>query len=184
MWSMVGLQLKWSLLEQSEGSFGDQPITQKEVLPVVLACAVWGSSWKNWRVVVHCDNEAAVTVLNSGYARDSQIMHLLRALFFIKAVYQIELKATHIPGKDNVIADAISWDKLTVLHSQVPPPDPDPTQVPREIQHLLVEEQPDWTSVNWTQLFRRCFRQDWPSQHCGHTDQRARATANSAWSRT
>ena len=184
-WAPHWLQLKWSLLEQSEGrSFGDQPITQKEVLPVVLACAVWGSSWKNRRVVVHCDNEAAVTVLNSGYARDSQIMHLLRALFFIKAVYQIELKATHIPGKDNVIADAISRDKLTVLHSQVPPPDPDPTQVPREIQHLLVEGQPDWTSVNWTQLFRRCFRQDWPSQHCGHTDQRARATANSAWSRT
>ena len=144
-----------------------------EWLPLVLACAVWDSSWKNRRVVVHCDNEAAVTVLNSGYARD---MHLLRALFFIKAIYQIELKATHIPGKDNVIADAISRDKLTVLHSQVPPPDLDPTQVPREIQHLLVEGQPDSTG--------RCFRQDWPSQHCGHTDQRARATANSAWSRT
>ena len=42
-WAPHWLQLKWSLLEQSEGrSFGDQPITEKEVLPVVLACAVWG----------------------------------------------------------------------------------------------------------------------------------------------
>jgi len=33
---------------------------------------VWGNSWENSRVVVHCDNEAAVAVLNFGYAREPQ----------------------------------------------------------------------------------------------------------------
>ena len=72
------LQYKWP----QTGSFGDLPITQKEVLPVVLACAVWGEQWSGQTVQAYYDNEAAVSVLNSGYSRDSQIMHLLRCLFY------------------------------------------------------------------------------------------------------
>ena len=56
------------------------------------------------------------------------------------------------------------------------PARPGPNPSPQRDQHLLVEGQPDWTSVNWTQLFRCSFWQDWPSQHCGHTDLRVRAT--------
>ena len=66
-----------------KGSFGDLPITQKEVLPVVLASAVLGNAWEKRRVIVHCDNEAAVAVLNSGYARELIIMHLLQMLFLL-----------------------------------------------------------------------------------------------------
>ena len=71
------LQYKWP----QTNSFRDVPITQKEVLPVVLACAVWGEQWSSQMVQAYCDNEAAVSVLNSGYSRDPQIMHLLRCLF-------------------------------------------------------------------------------------------------------
>ena len=97
--------------------FRDLPITQKEVLPVVLACAVWGEQWFSQMVQVYCDNEAAVSVLNSGYSRDPQIMHLLRCLFFIKAHFQIEVKVSHIPGAENVQAGAISCDLLSVFFS-------------------------------------------------------------------
>ena len=63
------IQLKWTQLKWSPGKlFGDLPIMQKEVLPVVIACAVWGRDWEKHQVVVHCDNEAAVAVLNSGYS--------------------------------------------------------------------------------------------------------------------
>ena len=75
------LQYKWP----QAGSFGDLSITQKEVLPVVLACAVWGEKWSGQTVQAYCDNEAAVSVLNSSYSQDPQIMHLLHCLFFIKA---------------------------------------------------------------------------------------------------
>ena len=72
------------------------PITQKEVLPVVLACVVWGHHWKSKRVQLYCDNEAAVAVLNAGYSHDSLIMHLLRALFFMKAHFDLDVRVTHI----------------------------------------------------------------------------------------
>ena len=73
-WSPRWLQLKWSPGQP----FGKLPITQKEM---VLACVVWGNEWRERRMIAHCDNEAAVAVLNSGYSRESHIMHLLRCYF-------------------------------------------------------------------------------------------------------
>ena len=126
-WGTQWLQYKWP----ETGSFRDLPITQKEVLPVVFACSVWGSQWSVQTVQAYCDNEAAVVVLNTGYSRDPQIMHLLRCLFFIKAHFQMEIKVSHIPGIENTQTDAISRDFLPgpgtqAQHQSVPvvsPPD-------------------------------------------------------------
>ena len=35
----------------------EESITLKELVPVVLACAVWGRQWSDCMVVVHCGNE-------------------------------------------------------------------------------------------------------------------------------
>ena len=56
-----------------------------------------------------------MVVLNTGYSRDPQIMHLLHCLFFIKAHFQMEIKVSHIPGIENTQADAISRDLLGVF---------------------------------------------------------------------
>ena len=40
-----------------------------ELLPIILASAVWGPSWHGQRVIVHCDNTGVVTIANSGYSR-------------------------------------------------------------------------------------------------------------------
>ncbi len=153
-WSPQWWQLKWT----PGMAFGKLPITQKEVLPIVLSCAQWGRQWRRCQVVVHCDNTAAVSVVNSGYSRDPQIMHLLRSLFFIKAHLEIELWAVHIPGVENTIADAISRDNRSVLFSQAPEAEPWPKPVATQILDLLVEHQPDWASQEWTKLFGSCFR--------------------------
>ena len=55
-------------------------IAQKELLPIVVACILRGSVWKGQVVVAHCDNTAAVEVVNSGYSKDEVLMHLLRTL--------------------------------------------------------------------------------------------------------
>ena len=49
------LQLKWAT-----AAWRGIPITQKEVLPAVLACTVWGHQWKARRVQLYCDHVAAV----------------------------------------------------------------------------------------------------------------------------
>ena len=56
-------------------------IALKELLPVLLSC--WGKEWSVEPIRCNCDNMAVVEVLNSGYSRDREMMHLLRCLFFI-----------------------------------------------------------------------------------------------------
>ena len=78
-WNREWLQFEWP-----EG-WGGRNITLKEIVPVVFVCATWGSSWRGALVTAHIDNTAAVTILNSGYSKEGQIMHLVRCLFFIMA---------------------------------------------------------------------------------------------------
>ena len=63
--------------------FKQQSIAVKELLPIVMACMVWGKTWCKNAVLVHCDNQAVVEVVNAGYCKDSHLMQLLRCLFFI-----------------------------------------------------------------------------------------------------
>ena len=92
------------------GSSGNRDASQhivlKELLPIVLAGLLWGKEWSGMMVQCHCDNMAVVEVVNSGYSRDKDIMHLLRCPFFISEHHHFLVEAVHLPGKTNVAADA------------------------------------------------------------------------------
>lgn len=158
LWGMQWLQMEWptSYVERCR-SLREASITLKELLPVVLACAVWGKQWADSMVLLHCDNEGVVAVVNAGYSKVPAIMHLLRCLFFIRARYRVALRAVHIPGRCNTLADAISRNNLGVLFSQQPESVGRRCRIPQELWSLLVVEQPDWTSVAWARLFNRCL---------------------------
>ncbi len=55
-------------------------------------------------MTVSCDNTGAVAAVNSGYSRSPQLMHLLRCLFYIRAHFQLEMRACHVPGTKNIVA--------------------------------------------------------------------------------
>ena len=152
------LQLPWGYGTGKLVSQDETSIAWMELLPIVLATAVWGRAWCGWMVAVHCDNTTAVTVVNSGYSRMPRIMHLLRCLFFIRAHYQFTLQAQHIEGANNTWADAISRDNPVFMQSQVFRSTYQRTPLPQSLVELLVERQPDWTSVHWTQLVRDCLQ--------------------------
>ena len=154
VWARQWLQLEWP------PCFRGAPIAPKELVPIVMACILWGRHWQGKVVHVHSDNEAVVAVVNSGYSRDSQLMHLTRCLFFALAAWDISLYARHIPGVLNNVVDAISRDNIFVLFSKVPEANPRPTSVPGELVELLLINQPDWTQPNWRQLFGSCLQLD------------------------
>ena len=140
--------------------FVGHSIAVKELLPIVLACIVWGHMWRHQSILAHCDNQSVVDVINSGYSKDAELMHLLRSLFFITANLQISLRAAHIPGVENIGANAISRDNLMLFHLQVSEARPSPTPLPAAALDLLVLQQPDWTSPSWPRLVRSCLQQD------------------------
>ena len=149
VWGGQWLQLHW--IEGSRSTTAS--IAVKEFLPVVLACIVWGREWTSCTVCCHCDNEAVVSVINSRYARDPLLAHLLRCLFFISARYQFTVVARHTPGAENGAADAISRNNLSFFFAQVPRAAAIPTPIPPEAVMALANESVDWLSRNWTRLF-------------------------------
>ena len=152
VWGPHWLQWQWSEKAQQ------WHIAPKELLPVLLACAVWGEEWSGKLIQCHCDNMAVVEVINCGYSKDRELMHLLRCLFFITEHWRMSIRAVHIPGKDNVRADALSRNDFPRLLQAAPDACVRPTRIPLQVLALLVEEQPDWVSPRWTELFVACIR--------------------------
>ena len=123
-------------------------------------CGVLGRQWTGKRVRCHCDNLAVVEVLNRGYSRDRELMHLLRCLFFISEKLRVSVEAVHCPGKYNIKADALSHNDVPCFFLQAPQSiDGMTTRIPEQLLTLVVEEQQDWMSQRWRELFTSCFRQ-------------------------
>ncbi len=108
-----------------------------------------GRQWRGGVVTMHCDNTAAVAVVNSGYSKVPEIMHLLRCQFFVRASLELEVWAVQVPGVENGIADAISRNNLHLFYSQIPAARDCRTSIPVALKALLAEQQPDWTSPAW-----------------------------------
>ena len=77
-------------------------ITTKELLPIIVVCAVWGQAWQGKTVCCWCDNAAVVAIIRSGSAKDPITMHLMRCLFFFTAAYNLVLEPRHVLGRENI----------------------------------------------------------------------------------
>ena len=135
-------------------------ITVKELIPIVLAAAVWGKEWKGKCVMSYCDNAAVVAIINKGDSKEPEAMHLVRGLAFLKAKFQFCLVSSHIKGINNGLADALSRDNVHSFLSHYSQAHPTPTHLPPELLDLTMVTKPDWTSRAWTDLWRATFGRD------------------------
>ena len=149
-WGARWFQWKW------EGRAVDWDIAAKELLPIILALVVWGKQWAGKRVECLCNNMSVVAVLNAGRSKDKTLMHLLRCMFFITALHEVRIHASHLPGDRNVAADALSRNRVIDFLQVVPGAERYPTAIPWPLIDLTVREQPDWTSTHWAKLFSDC----------------------------
>ena len=135
-------------------SWDNLAIAIKELLPIVMAVALWGRRWSKSHVLVMCDNMSVVCILRSKTSKDPSIMHLVRALHFFLAHWDIRLWADHVPGKVNTAADALSRNMMQVFHKQLPSAFQEGTPLPQVLLDLLVLQRPDWTSTSWRDKFK------------------------------
>ena len=138
--------------------WGSVHITVKELVPIVVASAIWGQKWRGKTVRCRCDNAAVVAVTRSGSSKHPLVMHLLRCLSFFVAYYQLYLDTVHLPGRCNEAADALSRDNLPLFMQLIPDAQQLPTSVPDCLFRALVLTTPDWSSPVWTAVLRTTLR--------------------------
>jgi hypothetical protein len=113
-----------------------------ELLAIVIATKIWGHKIKGKQILIFCDNEASVYVTNSGSTKDTFMQNCLRELCYIEAIYQFEIKAKHIVGEENRLADYLSrWHIHNRYHnrfaSRVEFQNFEEIQVPDSCYHFL-----------------------------------------------
>ena len=149
----------WFMLPWT-GSIADYHITVKELIPIVIAGAMWGCRWRGSTVLAQCDNMAVVHIVNHGSSKNQDAMHLARCLAFITAKFDFHVVASHIKGAHNVRADALSRDNLSLFRSLHPQAKQEGAPVPQSLLDLLILSKPDWTSKRWTELWTATFKTD------------------------
>lgn len=160
-WGCGALSAHSWIQHQWQPEIGNISIAHKELVPIVIACFLWGRQWSGKVVQFYCDNEAVTLMLKDLSSKEKGLIHLLRCVIFLAAKHSFWFIATHIPGKENILADAISRNNLKVFHSQAPKKmDKIPTRIPAGLPQLLYMEQPDWLSPAWTSQFSSFMQQD------------------------
>ena len=90
-------------------NYENYSIVHLEMLNILVALRVWAKQWSNKKILLKCDNQAVVSVLNSGKSQDMTLAAMARNINMLLAVEDIELQVIHILGSDNKIADLSRW---------------------------------------------------------------------------
>ena len=101
-------------------------IIHLEMWNVLLVLRLWGHVWRNKQIIIKYDNEAIVSVVNTGVTKDNGLGAIVRNIWLETALRDIKLKLIHVKGKNNQWADLLSnwhlvtnnWQKLMPMVNQ------------------------------------------------------------------
>ena len=89
-------------------------IVQLEMINILVVLRTFGSTWKGKRILVKCDNDAVVHVLNTGRTKDPYLGACARNVWL-----DVDLQYIHVMGKDNRAADLLSrWQNTCHNHKE------------------------------------------------------------------
>ena len=93
-------------------------IAYLELLAIVIMCKTWKDRFQGNSAIINWDNEVVVQVLNSGRARDSRLLELMREMVYV-ATGKFEFQARHLRGKFNILPDLLScWAEGKNIHNK------------------------------------------------------------------
>ena len=102
---------------------------------IVLSLFLWGDHIRDKCVTLFTDNKALVYVINKTTFKDKYLVTFPRQLVLVSLKHNISLRAKHITGFRNTLADALSRFQIQRFKKLAPAfMDPTATKVP---SHLL-----------------------------------------------
>ena len=108
----------------------------QELFPIWVSIVVWADRLSGKRIMVHCDNASTVDFLNKGYTNKEPAATILRKIMLASMRGNFCLKAKHIPGKLNILADHLSRFKIQSFKECCSSADPLPTPIPEHLLHF------------------------------------------------
>jgi hypothetical protein len=79
-----------------------------ELKTVLVAAKRWGPLWRGSHVLVRSDNFATVAAINNTTTRSSELLVIVKELFWLSVEHNFRLSAKHLPGILNVFSDHLS----------------------------------------------------------------------------
>ena len=111
-------------------------IEWQELFLTVVACAIWFPHFSGKRIQFWCDNESVIAIINSGHSKSPRIMDLVRFLVLISMKHNFFVRARHVPGVRNDIADALSCFQDARFRAAAPTADRIPCTIPPSLMTL------------------------------------------------
>ena len=129
---------EWIAEEWPAGTPESVKIFVLELIPIVVAAHIWGHNWVRCRILFYSDNSAAVDAIESGLPRHPHLASLVRELARLSILMNFSVKAVHVPGKLNTIADALSRFDFQEFRRLRPDANRSPTRPPVGLLERLV----------------------------------------------
>ena len=108
-----------------------------ELFGVVAGVLTWIHRFKNRRVILFCDNESVVSMINLTTTSCKNCMVLVRILVLKGLLENVRIFAKHIEGAKNVLADNLSRNRIDLFHKNCERKgklvNPNQTEVPNAI---------------------------------------------------
>ena len=86
----------------------DPSIEYLELYAVTIAISLWLKRFKNKRIILFCDNESAVHMINSQSSKCKNCMVLIRHIVLESLICNTRVFARHVAGSKNQISDSLS----------------------------------------------------------------------------
>jgi hypothetical protein len=72
------------------------PIAYREALALLPAVIRWASHWANKKIIVHCDNTAAVNIITKGTCAEQLVLQALRQVWMLSVQFNFRVCARYI----------------------------------------------------------------------------------------
>ena len=111
----------------------DPSIAYLELFTLTAAVLSWVSKFSNKRIIIFCNNQAVVQMINTTTSSCKHCMILLRVIVLYSMIHNVRIYAKYIRSADNEVSDTLSrlnWKKFAKLKEwmhldEMPTPIPD-----------------------------------------------------------